>query len=217
MNSAAPRLYLSDAAARSAALDPNRSFIVEAAAGSGKTSLLTQRFLGLLARVTHPESVVAITFTRKAAAEMRSRVLAALALADAADSRDPLQAQLQILARAVVALDREHGWRLRENPARLRIQTIDALTAGLVRRLPLTAGLPSGYAVRDDALELYRSAARRTLLEAEGSNAAWCAAVSDLLDHLDNDWRRAESLLIEMLARRDQWLARIVQPPSHKI
>ena len=215
MNSAAPRLDLSDAVARSAALDPNRSFIVEAAAGSGKTSLLTQRFLGLLARVTHPESVVAITFTRKAAAEMRSRVLAALALADAADTRDPLQAQLQILARAVVALDREHGWRLRENPARLRIQTIDALTAGLVRRLPLTAGLPSGYAVRDDALELYRSAARRTLLEAEGSNTAWCAALSDLLDHLDNDWRRAESLLIEMLARRDQWLARIVQPPSH--
>ena len=74
-----------DSAARSSALDPSRSFIVQAPAGSGKTELLIQRYLVLLSFANEPEEIAAITFTRKAAAEMKNRVLLALDEARAGD------------------------------------------------------------------------------------------------------------------------------------
>ena len=98
------------------------SFIVEAPAGAGKTELLTQRFLRLLQTVREPEEIIAITFTNKAAAEMRLRILDSLNMA--ATGSPPPQPHKQItyaLGQAALARSAELGWHLLQHPSRLRI------------------------------------------------------------------------------------------------
>jgi ATP-dependent helicase/nuclease subunit A len=199
----------SDDAQRRAALDPTRSFIVQAPAGSGKTELLIQRYLRLLATVNEPEEIIAITFTRKAATEMRSRVLKALReTACNAEPGSPHARRTRELARAALMRDLERGWGLPENPARLRIQTIDALCARLSRHMPLLSRFGAQLEPVDDATELYREAARALLAELDGESP-WTPALEVLLHHLDNDLGKIERLLADMLARREQWLRHI--------
>jgi ATP-dependent exoDNAse (exonuclease V) beta subunit len=198
-----------DQAARDRALDIAQSFIVQAPAGSGKTELLTQRYLHLLAHVEAPEEVLAITFTNKAAAEMRARVLKALQLAAGPEPEAPHERNTWRHARAVLARDGERGWALQRNPTRLRIQTIDSLCATLTRQMPLLSRFGAQPAIADSAEPLYREAARSVLNEINHSGD-WSRAVAHVLDHLDNDHLKAENLLVTMLARRDQWLRHIV-------
>ncbi len=197
-----------DQSARQRALDPSVSFIVQAPAGSGKTELLIQRYLKLLAHVDQPEAVVAITFTKKAAAEMRSRVLAALR--DAERGVAPLSLHQQVtsqLAQDVLARDRRAGWHLLQNPSRLPLQTIDALCAHITRQMPWLARFGAPPEITEKADALYREAARHTLLEVEKEERAGAdGPISRLLLHLDNDFGIAEKLIARMLETRDQWL-----------
>lgn len=198
-----------DAAERARALDPQRSLIVQAPAGSGKTGLLIQRYLRLLATVEKPEEVLAITFTRKAAAEMRRRVLEALQ--GARGEAAPAAANKALtwkLARDVLARDGERDWGILDNAARLRIQTIDSLSASLARQMPVLSRLGATPAIVDDAREHYREAAERTLALVDSSDAI-ADHVARVLDHLDGDWGVARGLLESMLAKRDQWLERV--------
>jgi len=195
-----------DARARERALAVDRSFIVQAPAGAGKTELLTRRFLALLATVTEPESILAITFTRKAAAEMRDRILAALRAVGTPDPARPIHVRTLELARTALAADTRHDWHLLEQPGRLRIQTIDALNLGLARRLPLLSGLGAGLGIEEDARDLYQRAAERLLTHLPHGLTRHSESVATLLTHVDNRVDRFVELVIEMLTRREAWL-----------
>ena len=194
-----------DETARQRALDV-ASFIVEAPAGAGKTELLTQRYLRLLAVVEHPEEVLALTFTNKAATEMRDRILGSLELAASGKMPDEAHKQLTFgLANQVLEHDAERGWGLLGHPGRLRITTLDALCASLARQMPYLSRFGSQPGVTEDAEAHYATAARRTLEMVE-TDTPDAGVVAEALAFMDNNAGRLETLLIAMLGRRDQWL-----------
>ncbi len=203
---------IDDQSARQLALNPEQSFIVQAPAGSGKTELLTQRFLRLLAcSHQYPQEIIALTFTRKAAGEMRERVLKALEYAQTAPCPTaPHHAQTWKLAATVLKHDQEKNWRLLDNPQRLRITTIDSLCAQLAQQLPISSGLGSDIKVTENCQPLYQQAVT-ALFEDLNNEVAWQKDLKRLLRHLDNRFELLERLLIELLARREQWLPVITQ------
>lgn len=197
-------LHQLDEPQRRAALDPAQSFTVRAPAGSGKTELLIQRFLRLLAIVKKPEAIVAITFTRKAAGEMLERILVALSEAKAGTPVDKPHLEItRELARQVLQRDRELSWDLLEHPGRLRVQTIDSLCMSITGEMPWLARLGGMPRIEEDARRLYEEAAHQTLLE---SDPEYEQALTTLLRHLDNNSTHARQLIATMLASRDQWL-----------
>ena len=199
----APQSAEADTRAREQATDPRRSILLQAPAGSGKTTVLTQRLLRLLAEVDEPEEILAITFTRKAAAEMRARVLKALN--GEIDPGTEQGERLRALAAAALQRADARGWNLVDDPGRLRIQTIDAFNFRLASQLPVTARAGGALVIADRPNELYRHAARRTLIDAEDDETL--AADAELLfERLDNNWRKVEQLLEGMLHQRGHWL-----------
>lgn len=208
---------LRDADARASALDTARSFIVQAPAGSGKTGLLTQRFLRLLARVSRPEEVLAITFTRKAAAEMRWRIVQALQQArDGATPDDDYEASVIADARSVLEQDQRQGWSLLETPARLQIMTLDALNSRLVSAMPVTSRVARVRIVEsEEQARLYEDAAT-ALLDWLATPETPGEAARQFLSHLDASgfaWRRH---ITAMLARRDQWLGVLLRAGANR-
>src|SRR5580704_14260183 len=197
---------IADSAARLRALDVSQSFIVQAPAGSGKTELLIQRYLKLLETVERPDAVVAITFTRKAAGEMRSRVLEALRSARRGVEPEAEHQQLTYrISHNVLQRERQLGWDLLRNPAQLRIETIDALCAAITRRMPWLSRFGAMPEISEKAADLYREAARNTLTHLEQGHQG----LAYLLLHLDNDFQRARQLISQMLEKRDQWLRHV--------
>jgi ATP-dependent exoDNAse (exonuclease V) beta subunit len=191
---------------RQRALDSGRSILVQAPAGSGKTDLLTRRFLRLLAEVEEPSQVVAITFTNAAAAEMRHRILAELEKAAASPAAGADEFSMDSLARRALAHSRQLGWNLLDLPAQLRVRTIDSFCRELALQQPLLSGFGGGLDIAEQPEELYRRAARETLKKIDQTGSALGAAVEELLVWRDNGWQEMENLLVEMLKSRDRWM-----------
>ena len=198
-----------DSKVRERALDPETSFLVEAPAGSGKTELLIQRYLRLLATVEQPESIVALTFTRKAAAEMKERVLSALREAVEKTPADSEWARTtRALAEAALARASVLDWHLLEDSRRLQIGTIDSFSSLLTHQMPLLARFGSNPEVIEFATDLYRTAARRAII-ALAEHPDFQTIFREITVHFDGDLTRLEKLIAALLGKRDQWDRRL--------
>ena len=164
----------SDARDRAAATDPTRNVVLEASAGTGKTAVLVSRYLNLLRAGVDPTNVLAITFTRQAAAEMRERIIAGL---------------------------RARWDALHDRLGEIAISTVDAFCLSLLREFPLEADLDPGFSMADETEvpRLVEDAVERALTVG-AAIAADDADVATLLAQL-GPWR-ARTALAHLLRRR---------------
>ena len=127
------RIDARDRLGRERAVDPRHNVALEASAGTGKTRVLVDRYVNLLKAGVDPSHVLAITFTRKASAEMRERIVATLRAAAASGEIAPSR------------------WNaLRDRTADIGISTIDAFCLSLLREFPLEADLDPGFSMADE-------------------------------------------------------------------
>ncbi|WP_025916642.1 UvrD-helicase domain-containing protein [Herminiimonas sp. CN] len=193
------------------ACDPRLSVVVEACAGSGKTWLLVARMLRLLLAGTEPAELLAITFTRKAAQEMRERLL--LLLRDLALLPE---AQIRTLLeeRGVPPQDMAHALptarglyeRVLSSPQALSIDTFHSWFAKLIRIAPLASGVPHGYTLTEATGELL-SEAYSTFMQSinDDGNAELKAALLVLYDSIGDFNTR--KLLDAFIGKRAEWWA----------
>jgi len=168
-------MLIPDQLQRDSALDTSKSFIVQAPAGSGKTELLTQRFIRLLSTVNSPEEIIAITFTRKAAIEMKHRIISQLKNIES---------------------------------HRLRIMTIDAFNKFLSEQLPLESKYSENFTISENPEKLYLKAIEKLFsINPNDSYKNHCLEI--FLTYLDNDMQRVNTLLLDLLQYRDQWLSHL--------
>ena len=175
---------LRDAAARAFAVDPANNVVLEASAGTGKTTVLVSRYVNLLRAGVDPSNILAITFTRQAAAEMRDRIIR----------------QLRRSAEGPPA-DRDRWRGLRDRLGDIAISTIDAFCLSLLREFPLEADLDPGFGMTDEteAPRLVQQALDRTLAVC-GALAADDVAVAMVLARLGPG--RVRTALAHLLERR---------------
>jgi ATP-dependent helicase/nuclease subunit A len=189
------------------AADPTLSAWVAANAGSGKTTVLVDRVTRLLLTGTRPSGILCLTFTKAAAAEMEIRLTRRLGLWTTLPD-DRLKADLhRLLGRVVADADMAAARRLfartLESPGGLRLQTVHAFCEALLKRFPVEAQVPPGFAVADEAVtaDLFETARRRVL--SDGLHDPIFRPVIDFFATRVDDGRFAELLKVLLGRRRD--------------
>lgn len=206
---------IQDSKQRLEATEPQRSFIVQAPAGSGKTELLTQRYLRLLSTVRAPEQIVALTFTKKAASEMRERILSALTRAETCiPPTSPHQTLTNRYASEALAQAKKLNWQLLQQPNRLKVITIDALCQALIQAIPFHEQQIPYASIAENPQSLYELAVRACIADSLNQPALH-KPLERLLTHLDNRQDKLMQLLTGLLITRDQWLT-IIYSARHQ-
>jgi len=143
-------ISLIDQNERLSALDTSRSHHVESPAGSGKTLLLTMRFLKLLGEVGNPQEIIALTFTEKATGEMRDRIVQYLDMARKSERpENKLDEELMGLAAAALQRHGDHMELITSSDG-LNIMTFHGFCSYITRRAPLEAGLAPDYEIIEE-------------------------------------------------------------------
>ncbi len=175
-----PLFRPSDHEAREAAADPTRHVVLRASAGTGKTTVLTERYLNLIRAGVPPRNILALTFTRKAAAEMKDRIVQRLARPDFGDVRAE-----------------------RPDLGEVAVSTLDAFNLGLVREFPLDAGVAPGVEVLDEREmpALQQEAIRRVVSGASGFDRKTLAE----LPLLGRSLGSLENVAVSWLQNRLTW------------
>ena len=187
---------------------PGTSWILRAPAGSGKTTLLVTRYLELLSTVEKPEEILAITFTRKATAEMRERILTALSDPESGHPTNLIQAAKRARQRGL-----DKGWEILANPTRLKIQTIESFRRSLIEASPVEAAIAPRTRLVQDAGAWYQEAVERVFRSLQGGERK-SACVARLLRLEHYNLPRVKRQLVDMLGKRDQWSGKLFLPKT---
>lgn len=207
-------MALIDSEQRAEATDPRGSFIVQAPAGSGKTEILTQRYLRLLSTVSAPEQIIALTFTRKAASEMRERIIHALQQAASHyKATSPHQQTTLNFAQKALQQNEQYQWNLLQQSNRLKVITIDSLCQSINQSIPLLEQQIAYAQISDKPEQHYLNAARQCIAFAL-ETPEYQGAIRILLMHVDNRQEQLVHLLRQLLSQRDQWLSPLFQARS---
>lgn len=208
------------------AADPSASVWVAASAGTGKTTVLTNRVLNLLFAGTPPTRILCLTFTKAAAAEVANRVAARLGEWATVTEEALAQALAELTGSTPKHAELERARRLFaqvvDAPGGLKIDTIHAFCQSLLRRFPLEAGISPHFQVMDErsAAELMDAARDEVLIEARhGANEMLAEALAEVTAHVSEqtfgelmqELAKARGRLDRMIAHDGGFEAEIAQ------
>ncbi len=193
------------------ACDPARSVTVEACAGSGKTWLLVSRMLRLLLEGAQPAELLAITFTRKAAAEMRERLLQLLRSLALETDDGKVIAELQQRGldrpRALQLLPAARGLyaRVLASPHGLSVDTFHSWFIRLLQIAPLASGVPQGLGLEESTGEIAEAAWLRFMQSLNQPENAELREALMTVYQIAGDWTGKE-LVDAFLDKRAEWM-----------
>lgn len=201
-----------------AACNPKNSVVVEACAGSGKTWLLVARMLRLLLAGAEPAELLAITFTRKAAQEMRQRLLELLqelALADINKVSELLSERGIPVAQLDQAMSKARGLyeHVLSSPQALALDTFHSWFGRLIQIAPLNSGVPHGFTLTESTSELRNEAYRQLMAALKSEKNSHIKNALIFLYEEAGDFN-TKKLLDAFLDKRAEWWACNEDPAS---
>jgi len=200
-----------------AASQPDINATVSASAGSGKTWLLITRIVRLLLAGATPGSILALTFTRKAAAEMQIRLNERLYEMAACEDDELIEMLTAIQTEASPEIV-QRARRLYEeslhslNPVRL--QTFHSFCQDILARFPLEANVPPGFELLDDTSLLEQQAWEELFTEATQNTEIPLTQALDFLMQESNSVANLRTSLSSMLSHRSDWWAYTTRQPN---